>query len=225
MFMRKALLPLQEEILQILRTGQASYARPMNSREIGQRLNITPCYIRKQLGALVARRLVGVRRGSGGGYYIHSRRGKDMGRLNAVENQIKYYNDLSESLSDMGEYIPRLTDGLSRIAFTLQTGRGENAHRLLDQALEGMEFYFKLIASAQNILGIDYLKYEIDGGKTAAEVINELKNAIEMLHEAYRNRDMTTTADLIEYELIPVLEGANAILEQLKKSVEKKMVF
>jgi DNA-binding IscR family transcriptional regulator len=42
----------------------------MNSAEIGEILKVTPSYIRSQLSQLVKIKLVGVRRGNGGGYYM-----------------------------------------------------------------------------------------------------------------------------------------------------------
>ncbi|SFL45012.1 Rrf2 family transcriptional regulator [Pelosinus propionicus] len=61
---------LHEEVLKLLAQYETSYAKPMNSGEIGGRLKVTPSYIRSQLTQLVKIRKVGVRRGNGGGYYL-----------------------------------------------------------------------------------------------------------------------------------------------------------
>jgi DNA-binding IscR family transcriptional regulator len=60
---------LREEVIKLLIQQETSYAKPMNSEEIGEILKVTPSYIRSQLSQLVKIRLVGVRRGNGGGYY------------------------------------------------------------------------------------------------------------------------------------------------------------
>lgn len=60
---------LHEEVLRLLVQYNTSYARPMNSHEIGEILRVTPSYIRSQLSQLVKNQQVGVRRGNGGGYY------------------------------------------------------------------------------------------------------------------------------------------------------------
>lgn len=220
--MNKKMEPLHEEILKILRSKNSSYARPMTSREIGARLNITPCYIRRQLGVLINYRLVGVRRGSGGGYYLTGG-GQNMKRLDAMPNQSKYLNDLKDSLIDMGEYLPRLSKGFSQIAFTLQTGEGENAHKLLAQALEGIDWYLKLLSVSQSILGINYQEYEIYAGKTLADIINELNSVMNILYKAYQAGDLTLTADIIEYELLPVLETSSDVIGRLIINVENKL--
>lgn len=59
-----------QEVFQLLAQRATSYAQPMNSREIGELLKVTPSYVRSQLSQLVKDRRVKVRRGNGGGYYI-----------------------------------------------------------------------------------------------------------------------------------------------------------
>ena len=64
------LLPIHEEILRILSVRQASYAAPIPSVELATALNVAPSYIRQQVALLRAMKVVGVRRGRGGGYYL-----------------------------------------------------------------------------------------------------------------------------------------------------------
>ena len=61
---------LHEEVFKLLVQQETSYAKPMNSQDIGERLKVTPSYIRSQVSQLVKIRRVGVRRGNGGGYYV-----------------------------------------------------------------------------------------------------------------------------------------------------------
>lgn len=58
------------EILRVLKERGSSYAQPVSSTEIGRELNVAPSYVREQVMALQGRRLVRVRRGPGGGYYV-----------------------------------------------------------------------------------------------------------------------------------------------------------
>lgn len=61
---------LHQEIVLLLHKKATSYAWPMNSREIGDMLQVTPSYVRSQLSQLVKEGVIAVRRGNGGGYYI-----------------------------------------------------------------------------------------------------------------------------------------------------------
>ena len=64
------LMPIHEEILRILTARKASYATPIPSEELATALNVAPSYVRQQVAVLRAMRVVGVRRGRGGGYYL-----------------------------------------------------------------------------------------------------------------------------------------------------------
>jgi DNA-binding IscR family transcriptional regulator len=64
------LTTLEQEVLLLLARQQSSYAWPISSEQIGKELNITPSYVRSQLGKLIDAKMVGVRRGNKGGYYI-----------------------------------------------------------------------------------------------------------------------------------------------------------
>ncbi|MCL6450618.1 MAG: Rrf2 family transcriptional regulator [Acetobacteraceae bacterium] len=61
---------IHEEIVKVLSCRAASYARPSSSDEIGRALNVSPSYVRGCIRPLVELRVVGVRRGRGGGYYL-----------------------------------------------------------------------------------------------------------------------------------------------------------
>lgn len=63
---------LHQEILFLLRESNASYANPITSKELGNKLKVTPSYIRGQIQVLIKMNLVGVRKGRGGGYYLPS---------------------------------------------------------------------------------------------------------------------------------------------------------
>ena len=59
---------LHKEIINTLVTHHASYSSPLSSREIAGVLNLNPSYLRLQI--LFLRRIVGVRRGKNGGYFL-----------------------------------------------------------------------------------------------------------------------------------------------------------
>lgn len=61
---------LQDEILKVLKASNASYRKPISSYQIAEQLNITPSYIRQTINKLKKIKYVGVRRGSGGGFFL-----------------------------------------------------------------------------------------------------------------------------------------------------------
>lgn len=70
--MEDGLTTIQKEILKVLQAKSASYASPVNSHELGQRLNVTPSYVREQAKIMEKKGMVAVRRGPGGGYFTYS---------------------------------------------------------------------------------------------------------------------------------------------------------
>lgn len=62
--------PVLKAIYDYLNTKKASYARPINSGEISRHLNLNPSYVREQMKGLVESRVIGVRRGPKGGYFV-----------------------------------------------------------------------------------------------------------------------------------------------------------
>jgi DNA-binding IscR family transcriptional regulator len=54
----------------VLQDSKACYSRPVNSFEIAKLLNITPSYIRGSVTPLKKQNIIGVRRGSGGGFFL-----------------------------------------------------------------------------------------------------------------------------------------------------------
>lgn len=69
------LMQIHQEIMEILKDKEATFAHPLNSEELGKILNVTPSYIRERVQMLLTLNLVGVRHGRGGGYYIIRKRG------------------------------------------------------------------------------------------------------------------------------------------------------
>lgn len=61
---------LQDEIIKVLKESKASYRSPLSSYELAERLNITASYIRQNIIKLKKIKYVGVRRGSGGGFFL-----------------------------------------------------------------------------------------------------------------------------------------------------------
>ena len=65
------LTTIQKEILRLLRKKGASYADPVSSEKMGEKLNVTPSYVREQAKQLEKKGVIAVRRGPGGGYFYY----------------------------------------------------------------------------------------------------------------------------------------------------------
>ena len=59
---------IHKEIINILAAHNASYSDPLSSGEIAKVLSVNPSYLRLQI--LLLKKIVGVRRGKKGGYFL-----------------------------------------------------------------------------------------------------------------------------------------------------------
>lgn len=64
------LAALEIGMLKVLTDAETDYTSPMTSKELGNRLNVNPAYIRERANGLLKAGLIQVRRGPGGGYFI-----------------------------------------------------------------------------------------------------------------------------------------------------------
>ena len=61
---------LQQEIIKELTRCNACYSNPISSFALSRTLNVTPAYIRRNITKLKAVKMVGVRRGLRGGFFL-----------------------------------------------------------------------------------------------------------------------------------------------------------
>lgn len=60
----------QKEILWVLKSQNSSYAYPLSSQAISQKLNLNSSYVREQAKILLKLGIINVRRGPKGGYFV-----------------------------------------------------------------------------------------------------------------------------------------------------------
>jgi hypothetical protein len=63
-------------------------------------------------------------------------------------------------------------------------------------------------------LGVDLGTLDVDGS-VAAAIIGELDSAIAAMGDAHRAADWVTLADLLEYDIVPVLPRLGLVIEKL----------
>lgn len=111
---------------------------------------------------------------------------------------------LIEMIGGMEEYLAGLVDQLPNVGDAFRMGGPEEANAMLNLALEGVGALADLISSARTLSRTDLSELTVAGESLGAleqagiDVLRELKAAQE-------KRDWVTVADLIEYELAPIL--------------------
>lgn len=188
---------LHEEIISLLRKEKSSYAVPINSEYLGQRLRISPSYVRTQMCSLIKAKLVAVRRGNGGGYYLIGGVNMEMDNGALVDKR----EIMIDSIEYMIQYSDRLTTGLRDIAIQLQTGAQNKAFEKLPDAVDGMSLMLQLIQTCIADMNLESKQVEKHMG-----IIRLLGDQIGAMSIAIERRDYGTLADQCEYELTEIIE-------------------
>lgn len=112
------------------------------------------------------------------------------------------------------EYLPKLSQGLGKVVQFIQEGEEGEAVRLFLQALEGIEWLNSLLTAIETF-GIrkeipDTVKQKIPGA------IHDFKSKMQTLLAAWENFDYLLVADILEYEVIPLLEELKSIVDMVE---------
>lgn len=150
---------IQESILQLLQERRSSYAHPVNSQTISEALNITPSYVREQMGDLQKQQLAAVRRGPKGGYY-HMTTSNTL-RLQIDETVTEFaagtfasvYPRVVEQLNEQGQIIVHISlNGVEVLPTGVDAVPGGDVEEVLIRTESMEQFAFDLITTADEYL-------------------------------------------------------------------------
>jgi len=121
-----------------------------------------------------------------------------------------------ETLTSIQEFHESLDKELSRTADEFRMGSTEKSNELFVRCLDGLQILIKMTVSVANLLQVK--SSEVNAGSDSMQQIAEkLSNVFQEMIEAQINRDGILLADLIEYELNPLLEDWGTARESLMK--------
>lgn len=107
-----------------------------------------------------------------------------------------------ETQDSIKTYIPKLKEGISRVANLLQRGQENDACTMATSIIDGFAWLIHAVG-AINALRPGYLP--------EAEII-AFKEISAGLLEAWRNKDFVLVSDFFEYELLPLIDRWGEIL-------------
>lgn len=115
-----------------------------------------------------------------------------------------------DALNSCTDYIPKLKNAVVIIAEHIQKENKEGALELLPKATEGISWLVGAIAALKK------------HGLLESINIEEINEHLKELESALKNRDFVLTADLLEYEIAPMLDSWLYAIRQeakLKKEI------
>jgi hypothetical protein len=130
--------------------------------------------------------------------------------IDAVPPQTLIARGLQEALDS----IEHLQRGTRDLAIGYRRNEITESNQRLGVLAEAISNLITIVGAARNVLGVDLATTDVDGS-VASAIIGELDTAIAALGDAARARDWITLADLLEYDVAPVLPRIARVIETL----------
>ncbi len=127
-----------------------------------------------------------------------------------------------ETLKSLEDFSQSMMQELTRTAEEFRLGDEDLSNQLFMRCLDGLQIMIRVTYSIGNLLEVDLREVLIEESNIPS-LINRINELLDELIEAQTQNDTILLADLIEYELQPVLEDwmkAYHILKQDKSSVK-----
>ncbi len=127
----------------------------------------------------------------------------------------------AELLRGMGEYLGRLSEGAGGVADKFRIGNEEEANTLLGKALDGLGVFTDLVETVKNLSKTDLSLIADEGGESLAAKEERLLKALKELEGAQINKDWVLVADILEYDVAPLVGEWRRLLPLVERELLK----
>jgi hypothetical protein len=148
--------------------------------------------------------------------------GNSEGHLKKVENveniDITTGNasDLAmETIESITEFHQSLIAEYKKASDEFRIGNSEKSNKILADCMDGMKIFIRTTTSVASLLDINYSEIVV-GDQNLNVITEKFSEILDEMIQAQTDRDEILSADLIEYELIPLLEDWAGALDILK---------
>jgi hypothetical protein len=121
---------------------------------------------------------------------------------------------VARGLREARASIEHLGRGARDLAIGYRRNEITESNQRLGVLAEAIVNLITIVGAARNVLGVDLATTDVDG-TLASAIIGELDTAIAALGEAASARDWVAVADLLEYDVAPVLPRIARVIETL----------
>lgn len=157
--------------------------------------------------------------------------GKELTKKEEMQNysldndKVKFLEIETTSLDDMKnrgfflieEYLKKMVEQMERTSETLRVGDEVEANQLYAVCIEDLKLLINLIEDISFVLNVDFNQIEFEGFAIQTR-LDKFSYHIREMILSQENSDWVMLADLIEYELIPLLQEWRDIMIFLKKN-------
>ncbi len=124
----------------------------------------------------------------------------------------------SSLLREVANYMDNLSTGLRDVADVLRMGEIEKANSLLLQGIDGISSFMDLVGAIKTLAKSDLSDLILEDG-SLGDLEGQLFKTLNDLKEGQESKDWVTVADLLEYELSPIMERWRAAIPELQRKI------
>ena len=123
-----------------------------------------------------------------------------------------------ESISAINNYFNDLSKNLSKVSDLLRVGNDKDGFNDFAADLKGISAFVQIMDKLAPFLNIDYSIYTYKE-KTIKAYFDDLEAVLSKILETQKDRDYIMLADVIEFEMEPLLKVWQEVLESLKSRI------
>lgn len=127
----------------------------------------------------------------------------------------------AELLRGMGDYLGRLYDGAAGVADKFRMGSEEEANSLLAKVLDGLGVFTELVDTVKKLSKTDLAQISDEGGESLTSKEDRTLKTLKELETAQTNKDWVLVADVLEYDLAPLMNEWRRMLPIVEKELLK----
>ncbi len=133
------------------------------------------------------------------------------------------------SLYSVADFLEKLLNELQHTAEYFRLGDAEKSNRSFVRCLDGLQVFMHSLEQCRRLLGISFELIYVPSNSEAYEITvaenrRKLFEVLDGMIEAQANQDWILLADLLEYELIPILEDWRQIIPVILKKTQAEVL-
>jgi hypothetical protein len=145
-----------------------------------------------------------------------------LGEITSLEINTDNPLDISlRVLTNMDEFLEHLAILINRCADKFRLEDETEANKHFVSCVEGLQTFVSVLDKVRSLNALDFNEVIFEGTPIAGSQ-EELLNIFNTLHDTQRNKDWVTVADLLEYELAPLILEWKEILPVISAELKER---
>ena len=133
-------------------------------------------------------------------------------------NSVESPDNLVVSIKKINDELPAQIKNIEEIAVAFQTGNDREGAQKIELFIDFIYQYVRTCYQVSPVFDIDLSEIVIDG-ISLLDKNSEIQNFLTEISEVLENNDIISLADILEYEIMPLLESVTAYLDLMIEKI------